>query len=210
MNNIMNLVRFQYFSAYAIRKYILFIVAMGLIMAIANPSMIVFSCAFLLMGLTYSTAFYEEKSKVSYLVYTLPVKPTDYVISKYAYGYLNTIIAIIFSAIVYVAFSTLKNSPLEGLTLGTMALSVLAIGLVLTLIVLPLSIILGFEKGRIVIMLSAIFPLCFSTELITILSKINITISPIFIALITILTIITLTLISYFITLNIYVKKDIS
>ena len=99
MNNISNLVKLQFNSLLAIKKNLLIILALGIFFAAVQPTMIVFAGAMYLMMATYTITFYEERSKMNYLIYSLPVKTNEYIFSKYIYCLLNTVIAVIISTI---------------------------------------------------------------------------------------------------------------
>jgi ABC-2 type transport system permease protein len=86
-------------------------------------------------------------------------------------------------------------------------LTIAGIRIFMMSILIPLEILLGFEKGRIALVFLTVFPLVYSTELTKILVTINFN-NNIFI-LLSILCIITLILSSYYITSNLYTKKDI-
>ena len=102
MNNISNLVKLQFNSLLAIKKNLLIILALGIFFAAVQPTMIVFASAMYLMMATYTITFYEEISKMNYLIYSLPVKTNEYIFSKYIYCLLNTVIAVIISTILSV------------------------------------------------------------------------------------------------------------
>lgn len=85
MNNIGNLLKLQFNSLLAIKKNLLIILALEIFFTIVQPTMIVFTGAMYLMLATYSITYYEERSKMNYLIYSLPVKTNEYILSKYIY-----------------------------------------------------------------------------------------------------------------------------
>ncbi len=99
MNNIGNLLKLQFNSLLAIKKNLLIILALEIFFTIVQPTMIVFTGAMYLMLATYSITYYEERSKMNYLIYSLPVKTNEYILSKYIYCLLNTAIAMIITTI---------------------------------------------------------------------------------------------------------------
>jgi len=85
----------------------------------------------------------------------------------------------------------------------------MGIGIFFTAILMPATLLLGFENGRYVLMFIAIAPIVFSTSLLEILAEINITFNPTLLTILGILITITVLLLSYFITCNRFSKKEI-
>ena len=152
MNTLVNLIKLQYNSLFALKKNLFIIVGLGIFFAAVQPTMIVFAGAMYLMIACYSVIFYEEKSKMNYLIYSLPIRINQYIFSKYIYGLLNTLIAILIStilntivkilgyndfiAIAPVCFSAplLEYLPNINLSLNTTTLSILGILISITLL----------------------------------------------------------------------------
>ncbi|HBJ1648732.1 TPA: ABC-2 transporter permease [Clostridium botulinum] len=208
MKNIINLVKLQYSSIYSIKKYLYTIISIALIMTVFDRNFIMFASGMVTMGLIYSTAFYEEKSKMNYLIYSLPVKPKDFVLAKYIYGFLNTLLVMLLSGILFMVLNILNIGRFTQLTFGSISLSTFFIGFIITILVLPFALILGFEKGRLIIVFLVVLPICFAQSLIQCIGSINInpTITLIAITLFVIIS----TVLSYIITSNLYIKKDIN
>lgn len=210
MNNIGNLLKLQFNSLLSIKKNLLIILALALFFAIVQPTMIVFTGAMYLMMATYSIVYYEEKSKMNYLIYSLPVKINEYILSKYIYCLLNTAIAMIIATILSIFVKILgTNDSIFSIPIFPIALVTLGIGLFFTSVLMPATLLIGFENGRYVLMFIAIFPVVFSTTLMEILSKINIILNPTILTILCILICITLLLSSYFITCNNFSKKEV-
>lgn len=94
MRRIINLILLQFQTVFALKKYMLLIIALAAFMAFIQPDMLPFAGALFIMATCYNTAFYEEKSKINYLIYSLPVKSSEYILSKiyicsYKYFYIN-------------------------------------------------------------------------------------------------------------------------
>ena len=83
MNNIGNLLKLQFNSLLAIKKNLFIILGVAIFLAAIQPTMLVLSSAMYLMMATYTITFYEERSKMNYLIYSLPVKTNEYILSKY-------------------------------------------------------------------------------------------------------------------------------
>lgn len=210
MNNIGNLLKLQFNSLLAIKKNLLIILALEIFFTIVQPTMIVFTGAMYLMLATYSITYYEERSKMNYLIYSLPVKTNEYILSKYIYCLLNTAIAMIITTILSTFIKILGvNDLISSMPISSMPLVTLGIGLFFTSILMPATLLIGFENGRYVLMFIAIFPVVFSTTLMEILSEINIILNPLILTILLVLISITLLLSSYFITCNKFAKKEV-
>lgn len=210
MNNIGNLLKLQFNSLLAIKKNLLIILALEIFFTIVQPTMIVFTGAMYLMLATYSITYYEERSKMNYLIYSLPVKTNEYILSKYIYCLLNTAIAMIITTILSTFVKILGvNDLISSMPIYSMPLVTLGIGLFFTSILMPATLLIGFENGRYVLMFIAIFPVVFSTTLMEILSEINIILNPLILTILLVLISITLLLSSYFITCNKFAKKEV-
>ncbi len=211
MKNIVNLIKLQYNSLFALKKSLLIIVLMGIFFATFQPFMIVFAGAMFLMVSCYSLVFYEERSKINYLIYSLPVTTNEYILSKYIFGLINTVISIGISVLLASLVELLGyNADVTSMPIYSIALSTLAIGIFFLAIVQPAALLLGTEKGRYVIVFLAVFPITFSTSLVQYLPEINLTFTPVIIGILITLASITILLASYFITSNMFAKKEVS
>lgn len=149
MNNIGNLLKLQFNSLLAIKKNLLIILALEIFFTIVQPTMIVFTGAMYLMLATYSITYYEERSKMNYLIYSLPVKTNEYILSKYIYCLLNTAIAMIITTILSTFVKILGvNDLISSMPISSMPLVTLGIGLFFTSILMPATLLIGFENRR--------------------------------------------------------------
>lgn len=208
MRRIINLILLQFQTVFALKKYMLLIIALAAFMAFIQPDMLPFAGALFIMATCYNTAFYEEKSKINYLIYSLPVKSSEYILSKYIFVAINTFISMVISSIVYMCmlyFNIIDKTTI--VPLWAFLIMLLGIGIFMMSILTPLEIILGFEKARIALVFLTILPIVSSTNIVALLPTINLN-NNIYKVLIG-LCVVTLILASYFITLSIYEKKDI-
>ena len=83
------------------------------------------------------------------------------------------------------------------------------IGVFFTAVLMPATLLLGFEKGRYILVFIAVFPICFSTALVEIIPEININLSTSALSILGVLIAIAVLLASYFITSNIFAKKEV-
>ena len=208
MSRIINLILLQYETVFALKKYMVLITALAIFMAIIQPDMLPFAGALFIMATCYNTAFYEEKSKLNYLIYSLPIRGREYILSKYIFVAINTFISMGLSAIIYMGMMYFNVINKETMVpLWAFMLMLLGIGIFMMTILTPLEILLGFEKARIALVFLTVLPVVFSTNIVGILPTINLN-NNIFKVLIA-LCVITIILASYFITSNMYIKKDV-
>ena len=93
--------------------------------------------------------------------------------------------------------------------LYTVPLIIVGVGVFFTSILMPATLLLGFENGRYVLTFIAIIPIVFSTAVLQILSEINITLNPTMLTILGVLIAITVLLVSYFITCNRFAQKEV-
>lgn len=215
MNNIKNLLRLHYSSIFALKKTALIILVLAVFMTIINKdgSMLPFGAALLVMVLNYNSLAYESNSKSDFLIYSLPVKPKEYVLSKYIFGFINVIISIIFADVLYMVLNMFNYLSRQDSTVGIINIAVIIIGMIVVDIVNPIAIIVGFNKARIILIFLAIMPICFSSTIVFALSKIdffNINISMGIMETIVAIVGVILTTASYFITAHLYERKDVN
>ena len=210
MNNIVNLLKLQFNSLISIRKNLIITLALSIFLAAVQPNMIVFAGAIYLMMTTYSITFYEERSKMNYLIYSLPIKVNEYIFSKYIYCLLNTLIAVVVSTILSTIVKIIGIHDLTySMPIYAIPLVTIGIGVFFTSVLMPATLLLGFENGRYVLTFIAITPMAFSTALLEILSEINITLNTTILTILGVLIALTLLLASYFITCNKFAKKEV-
>lgn len=208
MSRILNLILLQFETLFGLKKYMALIIGLAIFMVFMQPDMLPFAGAMIIMGTCYNTTFYEEKSKVNYLIYSLPVKSSEYILSKYIFVGINTLISMGVLSIIYKLMLNFQGfNDVSKLPLWAFILVLGGIGIFTMTILVPLQVLLNFEKARIILVFFTVFPIVYSAQLTKILPTINLN-NNIFKILI-ILCILTLILASYFITSNLYVKKDI-
>ncbi|MDU1004634.1 MAG: ABC-2 transporter permease [Clostridium butyricum] len=215
MNNIKNLLRLHYSSIFALKKTALIILVLAVFMTIINKdgSMLPFGAALLVMVLNYNSLAYESNSKSDFLIYSLPVKPKEYVLSKYIFGFINVIISIIFADVLYMVLNMFNYISQQDIPVVIINIAVIIVGMIIVDIVNPIAIVVGFNKARIILIFLAIMPICFSSTIVFALSKIdffNINISVGIMETIVAIVGVILTTASYFITAHLYERKDIN
>ena len=209
MRELSNLVKMEFYSILAVKKYILLVILIGIATIFADSSFIAFAGGMILMAVNYSVVAYEDKSKIGYLIYSLPVNPKKYVLSKYIYGVITTTLVMIITVIIFNIVKIFNIQNLEGITLTTILLSVLLIGVVINTITVPIGIVVGFEKARYIISILAIAPVCLSPSLVQLISNIKINISENVLIILILVAAAIFSVLSYIITSNLYCRRDI-
>lgn len=208
MSKIINLILLEFETLLSLKKYMTLIIGLAIFLVFIEPDMFPFTGAMFIMATCYNAVFYEEKSKVNYLIHSLPIKGKEYILSKYLFVGINTLISMGLLSIIYKImlrferFNVISKTPLWAVILV-----IGGIGVFMMTILVPLQVLLNFEKSRIISIFLTVFPIVYSTELIKLLSNVNLN-TNIFKILI-VLCILTLILLSYFVTSNLYLKKDI-
>lgn len=99
-----------------------------------------------------SAMAYDEKAKWDRYALTMPVSRADLVLSKYALS----IIAGVFSGIVFLIVAFINGEPLADVTMR--AVVYFCIGTLITSVTMPIIFKLGTERGRIACMAVYIIP----------------------------------------------------
>lgn len=213
MNTMINLIKLHYTSILAMKKSILIILALAAFVSISNVdgTMIPFSAGLIIMMLNYNTLAYEDKSKSNFLIYSLPVKPQQYILSKYIFGVLNILIAMFFGDLVFNIFKVMNMMGSNSTALAEVNFTVFIVGIFTVAVVIPIALIAGFNKARIILIFLALLPVCFSDKILKAVSYIDLpNLSDSTFTFIVVALGIILIIISYFITSNLYAKKDIN
>lgn len=215
MKNMINLLKLNYTSILALRKSALVMLVLVIFIVLLNKdgSTLPLGGALLIMFLNYSTLAYEDKSKMNYLVYSLPVKPKDYILSKYVYGIINIVLSIWFADIMYIVLKVFNMMPQESIPVGVINISLGIIGFIMVSIVAPIALVVGFNKARLILVFLAIIPACFSNVIVNTVSQMPDILSAFSFESIEIIILaigLIFTVLSYFICSGLYSKKDIN
>ena len=83
------------------KKLYLLVAVIGFITIFTQPTFIAFAGGMILMAVNYSVIAYEDKSKMGYLIHSLPVAPKKYILSKYIYGFISIVLVMIITLIIF-------------------------------------------------------------------------------------------------------------
>ena len=149
MNNIINLTKMSFLNLKSVYKQISLIWIIWIGVAIFNSFFlnILFGLSILLT--LYQVMAYEDSNGIDYLISYLPVKRSEYVISRYLLGIVSFLLSTIVVCIVYfisIKINTSDQIPMEILLPTGITSAILAIS-----IIIPLVLKFGMNKGRIFI-----------------------------------------------------------
>ena len=211
MNTMTNLIKLHYSSIIALKKAAAVVWALAIVFSISNidGAMLPLGAGLIIMILNYNTLAYEDNSKSQFLIYSLPVKPEQYILSKFIFGGMNLIIALIFGNAMYLILNIISSTSISMAALNIM---IVIMGIFVIDILIPIAIIVGFTKARIILIFLAVLPLSISSAIAPILPKLlplNFNISLVMVEAAVIICAIIFSILSYFVTANLYKKKDI-
>lgn len=212
MKNIVNLVKLNFINLYSLKKTFIVVVLFGTVFGVIQPQMISFAGAMYLMIVCYSQSAYEERSKMNYLIASLPVTKKQYIAGKYIFALLNGLIAMCLTVLLSYVIPIINPSA-EAIPTNIICITILALCIFIVSVSLPLTLIFGVEKGRYFLIFIAVLPICFGPTIMASFPKpdftflVNMTNSTLI--LLGTLASITILLASYFITSNIYSKKEV-
>ena len=214
MNNIINLTKMSFTNLKSVYKQIWFIWIVWIGVAIFNPFFLNMLFGLSILLTLYQVMAYEDNNGINYLISFLPVKRSEYVISRYLLGIGSLLLSIIVIYIVHLVstqINPLKEVPIKILLPISITSAILAMS-----VIIPLVLMFGINKGRvfmsIIIMVIAMAPISIISyisknpkmidNIMNIINNIGL---PIIVSIINIVMI----LISIFISIKLYQHKEI-
>ena len=214
MNNIINLTKMSFTNLKSVYKQIWFIWIVWIGVAIFNPFFLNMLFGLSILLTLYQVMAYEDNNGINYLIAFLPVKRSEYVISRYLLGIGSLLLSTIVIYIVYlvsIKINPLKEIPIEILLPISITSAILAMS-----IIIPLVLKFGINKGRvfmsIIIMIITMTPIYIISDISKnpkMIDNIMNIINNIGIPIIAILINIVIILISVFISIKLYQSKEI-
>lgn len=214
MNNIINLTKMSFTNLKSVYKQIWFIWIVWIGVAIFNPFFLNMLFGLSILLTLYQVMAYEDNNGINYLISFLPLKRSEYVISRYLLGIGSLLLSIIVIYIVHLVstqINPLKEVPIKILLPISITSAILAMS-----VIIPLVLKFGINKGRvfmsIIIMAIAMAPISIISDISknpkmidNIMNIINNIGLPIIVSIINIVMI----LISIFISIKLYQHKEI-
>ena len=214
MNNIINLTKMSLINLKAVYKQIYYVWIIWIGIAMFNPFFLNILLGISVLLTLYQVMAYEDNNNVDYLISYLPVKKSEYVISRYLFGIISILLSLIVIVAVYfisIKINLAEIMPLELLLPTSIISAVLSVA-----VIIPLVLKFGINKGRVFM---SIIVMVISTIPVSIVSKLNETpdiinnimsiISKIGLPIISIILSIVVLVISIFISLKLYLNKEI-
>lgn len=149
MSNIVKLTKLSLINLKCASKQLLIILGIWGAVSIANPD---FLNIFLGMGvyiIIYQLMAYEDMAGIDNLISVIPIKRTEYVISRYIFGAIVSLGVIAISLIIY---SISPNVDKSELSVEMLLIIGLTIAVVSNSIIIPVTLKMGIKKGQIVTM----------------------------------------------------------
>ena len=214
MNNIINLTKMSFTNLKSVYKQIWYIWIIWIGIAIYNPSFLNILLGMSVLLTVYQVMAYEDHNNIDYLISYLPVKRSEYVISRYLFGFISILLSSLLLCIVY--FVSIKINDLQGISLNLLLPTSITSAILSMSIIIPLVLKFGINKGRvfmsIIVILVSTMPLSLMSDisqdsktLETIMNIINSVGMP----LITVVINIIILLVSIGISINLYKNKEI-
>lgn len=214
MNNIINLTKMSFTNLKSVYKQIWFIWIVWIGVAIFNPFFLNMLFGLSILLTLYQVMAYEDNNGINYLISFLPVKRSEYVISRYLLGIGSLLLSIIVIYIVHLVstqINPLKEVPIKILLPISITSAILAMS-----VIIPLVLKFGINKGRvfmsIIIMAIAMAPISIISDISKnpkMIDNIMNIINNIGLPIIAILINIVMILISICISIKLYQNKEI-
>lgn len=215
MRNISKLVRLSLSNLLCLKKHVLFITACFSVASIFNPSFSIMLIGMLTYITGYQTIAYEDSYGIDYLISYLPVTKNEYVISRYVFNILMIILSCLIFSLIYFISIKLNIEGYRIIDYKTNLYIGIINAVILVSIFTPVTLKLGVKKARFV--MTAIFMIVVMIPSIGIMSmeesetirNIVYKISQLDVNFIFIGFIASMILISYVISKEMYIKKEI-
>ena len=168
MNNIINLTKMSLINLKAVYKQIYYVWIIWIGIAIFNPFFLNMLLGISVLLTLYQVMAYEDNNNVDYLISYLPVKKSEYVISRYLFGIISILLSLVVILVVY--FISIKINPAEKMPLELLLPTSILSAVLSVSVIIPLVLKFGINKGRV---LMSIIVMVISTIPVSIVSKLN-------------------------------------
>ena len=214
MSNVINLTKMSFTNLKSVYKQIWYIWLIWIGVAIYSPFFLNILLGMSVLLTVYQVMAYEDHNNIDYLISYLPVKRSEYVISRYLFGFISILLSSLLLCIVY--FVSIKINDLQGISLNLLLPTSITSAILSMSVIIPLVLKFGINKGRvfmsIIVILVSTMPLSLMSDisqdsktLETIMNIINSVGMP----LITVVINIIILLVSIGISINLYKNKEI-
>ena len=215
MSNVINLTKMSFTNLKSVYKQIWYIWIIWIGVAIYSPFFLNILLGMSVLLTVYQVMAYEDHNNIDYLISYLPVKRSEYVLSRYLFGIISILLSIVLLCIVY--FVSIKINDLQGISLNLLLPISITSAILSMSVIIPLVLKFGINKGRvfmsIIVMVVSTIPVSLmsranqdSKMLETIINVINGLGMP----LLTVIINIIILVVSIAISINLYKSKEIT
>lgn len=147
MENIINLTKMSLNNLSSVIKSIALVVVIWIVATVFAPSFLSMLFGMGTYLILYQTMAYEDMHGIDNLISALPVKRSEYVLSRYILGMFGSILSMVLLLLLYFIISKVNkvDVPLELLIITGVLSSVLVIS-----VIIPIVLKFGVTKGRII------------------------------------------------------------
>lgn len=212
MRNIMNLVNLSFNNFYAVKKMIVFVVAIFAAVSVINPSFSTMLMGMLTYIIAYQTMAYEDSYGIDYMISHLPVTKNQYVISRYIFCIFTIVGASILCSLIFFISNKANLVDLSGIDYKMILYIGIISAVILVSVLIPVLLYFGMKKGRIamtfIFMIIVMIPSLIVDDMQSVIKILN-KLSEVNINLFSGVFAISILFISYFITKFLYEKKEV-
>ena len=125
------------------------IIAIGMMFSMNNSSFIFGYLTFVCSLFSISSISYDEFDNGYAFLFTLPITRKEYVLEKYVFGFIESLISWVISIIIAFSYEIIKNNMFSYIDILESAVGLLLINFIILSLLIPMKIKYGSEKGNI-------------------------------------------------------------
>lgn len=125
------------------------IIAIGMMFSMNNSSFIFGYLTFVCSLFSISSISYDEFDNGYAFLFTLPITRKEYVLEKYVFGFIVSLISWVISIIIAFSYEIIKNNMFSYIDILESAVGLLLINFIILSLLIPMKIKYGSEKGNI-------------------------------------------------------------
>lgn len=125
------------------------IIAIGMMFSMNNSSFIFGYLTFVCSLFSISSISYDEFDNGYAFLFTLPITRKEYILEKYVFGFIVSLISWVISIIIAFSYEIIKNNMFSYIDILESAVGLLLINFIILSLLIPMKIKYGSEKGNI-------------------------------------------------------------
>lgn len=150
MSNIMNLTKMSFLNLKSVFKQIWLIAVIWIVVSTFNPTFLNMLFGMIIVLTVYQVIGCEDAYGIDNLISVIPVKKSEYVLSRYLMGIIALIISIIIVSGEY--FVAIKLNQ-DLISLDILLVTGITVGIAAMCIVIPILLRFGINKGKVIVIL---------------------------------------------------------